>query len=148
MISSDICSSLQMQSLRSRKVQQQSSNMEKMEPKPGLLIPHLSPVHTATDMLPWLQGALCRALLPAVPRSPRHPQSPSQNPSNITHPGPGSSWHFPSTQFTKLDPSFFIIYTNILNYFSSNPKYLFLIYGCKYGAGKGSYFTGSHSNGI
>lgn len=65
-------------------------------------------------------------------RRATYPQFPSPDLYHISHPGLSSLWHFPSTQFTKLDYFLFIIYTNILNYFSSNPKYLFLIYGCKY----------------
>lgn len=58
-------------------------------------------------------------------------------------PGPDSLWHFPYTQFSKLDHGFFIIYTNILNYFSSNLKYLFLIYGCKYKASRAHISQGA-----
>lgn len=64
-------------------------------------------------------------------------------PGLISHLGSSSLWHFPSTQFTKLGHFLFIIYTNILNYFSSKPKYLFLIYGCKYKAGRAHISQGA-----
>ena len=107
--------------------------MEELESKQGLPIPS-SEACAHSPRAPEAAGALHRAPFLLHPSAPCTSSSTSL--SQIFHPGPGSLWHFPSPQFTKQDHFFFIIYTNILNYFFSNPKYLFLIYGCKYKASR------------
>lgn len=103
--------------------------IEELEFKLGLILQFCVSGHSHLTMTPL------PPFLP--PQDTLHTVStPTPNPSHISYPGPSSLWHFPSTQLTKPVHFLFIIYTNILNYFSSNPKYLFLIYGCKYKASR------------
>lgn len=136
-----------MWSLRPGKVQRQSSEGyatlgRNWNPNKAFWFPARRPRHTASHTLPWPKVPSTELPFPLSPEA-LYAHNLLAPTLSVSHLGPGSLCHFPSTRFTKQDHFFFIIYTNILNYFSSNPKYLFLIYGYKYKAGRAHISQGA-----